>query len=96
MLIKSKLFTKINIAVSVVLGLLGFLILLFNILGLWVAWHLAGFSFYLFIYVSLISSILSLMFSFKEKKLFINNLIITIISIFIVLFTIKVSARWFW
>ena len=93
---KSKLFTILNLVFSSILWLLGILTLLFNILGLWVPWHLAGFGFFLFFPVPLIFSILSLLFSYKEKKLLLNNLIFIGVSVFFVLFTYFVSASWFW
>lgn len=93
---KSKLFTRLNLVFSSILWLLGIFTLLFNSLGLWVPWHLAGFGFILFVPVPLIFSILSLLFSYKEKKLLLNNLIFIGVSVFFVLFTYFVSAGWFW
>ena len=95
---KVKVFTIINYVLSGILWLLGVLTLLFNILGLWVPWHLAGFGFIFYIPVPAVSQFLSVIFScsVKENKYLIMNLISFAISIGFVLLTVFVSAGWFW
>lgn len=94
---KAKVFTVINFVLSGILWLLGILTLLFNILGLWAPWHLAGFAFIFYIPIPAISQFLAIFFcNTTEKKLFTMNLISFGISIAFVLLTVLVSAEWFW
>ena len=69
---KSKLFTWLNLIFSSILWGMGILTLIFNVLGLWAPWHLAGFGFVFFIPVTLIFSLLSLLFSYKDSIIFIK------------------------
>ena len=95
---KAKVFTVINFVILGILWLLGVLTLLFNILGLWSPWHLAGYTFVFYIPFAAISQILSFVFSWeaKEKKLITINSITFFVSIGFILFTVFVSATWFW
>ena len=93
---KSKLFTWLNLIFSSILWGMGILTLIFNVLGLWAPWHLAGFGFVFFIPVTLIFSLLSLVFSYKEKKLLLYNLLFIGVSIIFIVFTVNVSTSWFW
>ena len=94
----AKVLTVINCIFSSVLWFLGVLTLLFNILGLWEFWHLAGFGFIFFMRVSIIPMIFAIVISSIAKKLkfIITNLLFLAISIRFVLFTVFVSSTWFW
>ena len=94
----AKVFTIINFVLSGFLWLLGILTLLFNILGLWTPWHLAGFAFIFYIPIAAISQLLSFVFSCiaRENKLVTINSITFFISLGFLLFTILVSSNWFW
>ena len=95
---KSKLITIINLIISIILWLLGIFTLLFNVLGLWIPWHLAGFGFIFYTPIPLVTTIISLILCYKSfnNKLLLQNLIILLISISFILFTIFVSGGWFW
>ena len=95
---KAKVFTIINFILSAVLWLLGIITLLFNILGLWTPWHLAGFAFIFCIPIAAISQFLSFAFSCiaSDNKLVTINSITVFISLGFILFTIFVSTNWFW
>ena len=94
----AKAFTVINYTLSSILWLLGILTLLFNIIGLWAPWHLAGFGFLFYIPISAIPQILAIVFSCvdKNKKAIIMNFASLVISIAFVLLTVLVSSSWFW
>ena len=94
----AKVFTIINFVLSGFLWLLGILTLLFNILGLWTPWHLAGFAFIFYIPIAAISQLLSFVFSCiaRENKLVTINSITFFISLGFLLFTILVYSNWFW
>ncbi len=94
---KAKAFTTINYVLSAIGWLLGMLTLLFNILGLWTPWHLAGFGFIFYIPVPLISQFFAIYFcNTAEKKLLTMNLVSFVISVSFVLLTVFVFTRWFW
>jgi hypothetical protein len=94
---KAKVFTIVNYVLSGILWLLGILTLLFNSLGLWGPWHFAGFCFLFYIPVPAVSQFLAIFFcNSAEKKLTNMNSISLIISAGFILFTVFVSARWFW
>ncbi len=94
----AKIMTIISYIFSGILWLLGILTLVFNILGLWAPWHLAGFGFIFYIPVPIIPAILSIVFSCvsKEIKLIIMNSISAVVSIGFILLTVFVSSGWFW
>ena len=83
-----------NFCISMILWLLGTLTLLFNLLGMWTLWHLAGFAFALWVIVCAFPLILSTIcaFGLKSKKYIIINLS----NIAVILFTVFVSATWMW
>lgn len=94
---KAKVFTIVNYVLSAIGWLLGILTLLFNILGLWTPWHLAGFGFMFYIPVPIISQFLAIFFcNTLEKKLLTMNIISFVVSVSFVLLTVFVSQRWFW
>ena len=95
---KSKLITLINFILSFILWLLGIFTLVFNILGLWIPWHLAGFAFIFYAPIPLVTAIISLILCYKSfnNKLFLKNLTSLLITIIFILFTMFVSAEWFW
>ena len=94
----AKIITIVSYILSGILWLLGILTLLFNVLGLWAAWHLAGFGFIFYIPVPIIPAILSIVFSCisKEKKFIVMNCISLSVSIGLIPLTIFVSSTWFW
>ena len=94
----AKVYTVINYILSAILWLLGILTLLFNLLGLWTAWHLVGFLFIFYIPIPAMLQILAIVFSCSEKgkKRLLWNLVSSIISIISVLLTVFVSSTWFW
>ena len=93
----AKATTTVSYILSGILWLLGILTLLFNVLGLWAAWHLAGFGFIFYIPVPIIPAILSIVFSCisKETKLIVMNCISVAVSIGFILLTIFLSSTWF-
>lgn len=94
---KAKVFTIMNYVFSAIGWLLGILTLLFNILGLWTPWQLAGFGFMFYIPFPAISQFLAIYFcGTSEKKLLTMNLISFGISATFVLLTVLVSTKWFW
>ena len=90
--------TIISCILSGMLWLLGILTLLFNILGLWGPWHLAGFGFIFFIPVPIVPAILSIIFSCiqKDRKLMILNSVSAAASVVFIFLTVFVSSTWFW
>ena len=66
----AKKITIVSYILSGILWLLGMLTLLFNVLGLWAAWHLAGLGFIFYIPVPIIPAILffQLFFLVFRKK----------------------------
>ena len=91
-------FTVTNYIFSGILWFLGFLTLIFNILGLWGPWHLAGFGFYFYIPLPILPVILAIVFSCisKSKILIILNFASLLFSMISVVFTLFISAGWFW
>ncbi len=94
----AKVCTVINLVLSGILWLLGLLTLLFNLLGLWAPWHLAGFAFVFYIPVPILPAILSLVACWlaEKWKLLIFNAASVAVSVGFCLLTIFVSAGWFW
>ena len=95
---KAKVFTAINFVASGIFWLLGILTLLFNILGSWTYWHLAGFAFVFYVPVAAFSQMLSFSLSCaaKDNKLVTVNLITFFVSVGFALLTVFVSSGWFW
>ena len=94
----AKGFTVINYILSSILWLLGVLTILFNIVGLWAPWHLAGFGFIFYVPVPTISQVLAIVFFCveKHKKTMIMNFVSLAVSISFVVLTVFVSSTWFW
>ena len=94
---KAKTMTILNYTLSSVLWLLGILTLVFNILGLWGAWHLAAYGFYLYHPVAVCLQVLALVFSHNEKNknLMVANYVALAISSASILFTFTIAATWF-
>ena len=94
----AKIFYIINSIASLILLLLGLLVLVFNLSGLWVAWNLTGFAFVFYAICIFPVTLLAIIFSFisKVKKFIITNLIFAITSIVFSFFTILYSATWMW
>lgn len=92
----NEILTKLNLIFSSILWVLSFLIFLFNLLGLWAPWHLAGYAALFYSPFSIVLSILSIVLTVKEKKVFIKNLIFLGISVFSILFFVLVTLNWFW
>lgn len=95
---KVKKHTIVNYAVSGVFWLSSLLVLLFNLLGLWQAWHMAGLLFFFIMQIAFLFFVLAILIciSEKNKKYLIINLIPLGVSFVIFLFTIIVSTTWFW
>ena len=99
---QAKFTSVLNYITSGVLWILGLLTLLFNISGLWKAWHLAGFGVVFVAPFAIIVNIVALVCSViitekpqKRKYLIINGIAFAV-SVFFVIFTVLVSATWFW
>ncbi len=96
-MMKAKTITVINYVLSGILWLLGLLTLLFNILGLWVQWHLAGFGFIYYIPVPAGAQLFAIITCDGTAKKFLKlNLFSLGISVGFVLLTLFVSTSWFW
>lgn len=102
---KTKGVTIFNFVVSGILWLLGILTLLFNLLGLWAAWHLAGFGFVFYAPLALLVEIAVSIYTHRKWQEFLQdenrtrffmNLISIGISILFILLTVFVSTTWFW
>ena len=102
MIFSSKPVTIVNYILSGISWLLAILCLLFNILGLWEPWHLAGFGFIYYVPVSLISQIIAIIISCKAidrwstPKYIILNILSAVITVGSIVLFWFVSARWFW
>ena len=94
----AKSFIVFRFIMSSILWLLGILTLLFNVLGLWAPWHLAGFGFVLYTPIPSVTQIIAIVFSCieKNKKRIVINIVSLAISIAFVLLTFLVSSNWFW
>lgn len=92
------IFNVINCIVSPFLWLLGLLTLLFNLLGQWELWHLAGFAFVFYLFTAITVEILSIVFALisKRKKFIITGFLFVAISTVISLFTALFSSTWLW
>ena len=94
--------TRINYVLSALLWILGVLFLMFNILGKWTAWHLAGFGYIYFLIHPLMISCLAIILAAinreptVRKKYIWRNSIVLSISVAVTIFSICVSAGWFW
>ena len=100
--ITTRVTTGINLFINLIGWLLAFLTLLFNILGLWQLWNLAGFTWLFYQAIALFTLFFGIMFSFftdtwkRRIPHLILNIIFLIISIIVAIFTVFVSCTWFW
>lgn len=91
---------RINLYAAIALWILGILVFLFNILGLWVPWHLAGFAFFFTFFIPLGISVYTLVKSSKEKDTatrkcyYFRNGIILTVSVVISILTLFVFSYW--
>ena len=99
---RQRVLNVINPILSGFLWLLGFLTLLFNLLGWWGPWHLAGFGFVFYIPIPLSVQVFSLISAFflkdaaqKKRNLIVHFLFAGITS-FWIFFTVFISSTWFW
>ncbi len=97
-----KTATLINNIASVLLWLLGISVLVFNLLGMWVSWHLSGFGYYFYCPIPFVISIVALVisvcqkeFSIRIKYLLCNGIVLGI-SIIMTILTFDVFSAWFW
>ena len=97
-----KTLTCISTIASVLLWILGLSFLAFNLLGMWVAWLLAGFAYYFYFLGPHIVSIVSLILSAKQKdadirtKYLLINGVVFVISIIMTCLAFTVFQTWFW
>lgn len=94
----AKRCTIVNYIFSGILWILGILTLLFNILGLWAAWHLVGFGFVFYIIFTIPPMLIAIIVSCieKDKKMLLLNFIALVCSFILAIFTIFISSTWFW
>ena len=90
--------TAVSFVLAIILWTLGVLTFLFNYLGLWAAWHLVGFAFVFYMIIPAIAHLCALGKSLFNGNLgqLVFNLLTTAVSVVISLFTIYISAGWFW
>ncbi len=88
--------TAVSFVLALILWILGVLTFLFNYLGLWVEWHLAGFAFVFYLIIPAIAHLVALGKSIGRGGQFFFNLLTTAISVIVTLFTVHISAGWFW
>ena len=92
----------VNLIAAIVMWSLGLLVGLFNLLGLWDVWHLAGFAWVAIVWPSLAISVVSLLASFGQtdetlKKAEVSrNATILGVSVAVSLLVVFVFATWFW
>jgi hypothetical protein len=93
----AKIFTIINYVFLSILWLCAILTLLFNLLGLWAPWHLAGFGTLFYLPVPTLPFILATVFSIvaEERKLIVANFISLGVT-FAALCVWLISTTWFW
>ena len=94
--------TWINYILSILLWILGIFFLVFNLLGKWTAWHLAGFGYLYFMVYPFIASCLAILLSainkepkLRKKHLWHNGIVLGI-STAVTILSFTVSAAWFW
>lgn len=94
----TMILTAIHYTFSSISWLLGTLVLVLNVIGAWALWNASGFLFILFVPILIPSFILAFGFACNDrnKKMIILNLCILAFSIAFTLFTVFVSAGWFW
>lgn len=90
--------TKVTLVLTAFAWVLAALTLAFNIIGLWGPWHLAGFGFVFYLPIPTIALISSFITSVRERngKYVFKNILYFFVNVAITLFTVVVSATWFW
>ncbi len=98
-----KILKWVNLITAFVMWLSGLLFGLFNLLGLWVAWHLAGYAWLVCIMPSLALSVITLIASFvkedweySKKENALRSGIVLAISIGVSILSVFVFSVWFW
>ena len=98
-----KILKRVNLITALVMWLLALLFGLFNLLGLWKAWHLAGFAWLACVWPSLVLSVVTLIASFvkedweyTKKENVLRSVIVLAISVGISLLAVFVFSTWFW
>ena len=95
-----KILNRVNLIAAIVMWTLVFLTGLFNLVGLWSAWHLAGFACLACAVLSLAISVVTLISSFrvtdlKEKTAYIpRSIIILVISVMAVILYYHIFCEW--
>ena len=95
-----KILNRVNLIAAIVMWTLVFLTGLFNLVGLWSAWHLAGFACLACAVLSLAISVVTLISSFrvtdlKEKTAYIpRSIIILVISVMAVILYYNIFCEW--
>ena len=98
-----KILKWVNLIAAFVMWLLALLFGLFNLLGLWKAWHLAGFAWLTCVLPSLVLSVITLIASFvkedweytKRENVLRSGIVLTI-SVGISLLAGFIFVAWFW
>ena len=99
---KSKLLTIGNYVISGLLWLLGILTLVFNLIGKWTAWNLAGFGFIGYFPLPLLFGIYVLISparpdeAIAKKRYYLHNTIIFCVTVAVTVLTLVFSTSWFW
>ena len=93
----AKIFTIISYVLLSILWLCAILTLLFNLLGLWAPWHLAGFGTLFYLPVPAAPFGLAVVFSYitEQRKLIVANFISLGVT-FVALCVWLISTTWFW
>ena len=98
-----KILKWVNLITAFVMWLLALLFGFFNLLGLWKAWHLAGFAWLVCVLPSLVLSVITLIASFvkedweyTKKENVLRSGIVLAISVAMALLVLFVFQRWFW
>ena len=95
-----KILNRVNLIAAIVMWTLVFLTGLFNLVGLWSAWHLAGFACLACAVLSLAISVVTLISSFrvtdlKEKTACIlRSIVILVISVVASMLCYYIFAEW--
>ena len=94
--------SKWHFWLSLILWILGFLVFLFNLLGLWAAWHLAAFGYLYYMFpvhaVSLGAIMRSAAYTDPEvsKRFLVRNGLLAMASVVMTILVFFVFQRWFW
>lgn len=98
-----KILKRVNLIAAAVMWILALAFGLFNLFGLWKAWHLAGFAWLACVWPSLVLSAVTLIASFvkedweyTKKENVLRSVIVLAISVGISLLAVFVFSAWFW